>query len=71
MKTGYKIFTVFNIVMLLTSIAVCVANKNIQAVSGWVIALGWYLVHLKDEAEYEKLIRELKDVYEELRNAEK
>ena len=71
MKTWYKIFTVFNIVILLTSIAIYVANKNIQAVSGWVVALGWYLVHIKDEAECEKLIKALKDVYEELKNAEK
>jgi hypothetical protein len=70
-KTVEKVWTVINIVMMLTTIALCVFNRNIEAVCGWVIGFLGYLIHLDDEARHRSLIQELEDVYEELKNAEK
>ena len=71
MKKVEKVWSVINIVMMLTTIALCVFNRNIDAVCGWTIGFLGYLIHLDDEARYKSLIQELEDVYEELRNAEK
>lgn len=69
MKTFEKVLTVFNIVMMLITIVVCVLSKNIEGVCGWTIGFLGYLMHLQNEADIRSLTKELKDVYEELRNA--
>lgn len=71
MKKVEKVWSVINIVMMLITIALCVLNRNIDAVCGWVIGFLGYLIHLDDEARHRSLIQELEDVYEELKNAKK
>jgi hypothetical protein len=70
-KTVEKVWTVINIVMMLTTIALCVFNRNIEAICGWSIGFLVYLIHLDDEAKNRSLMKELEDVYEELKNAKK
>jgi hypothetical protein len=70
MKTVEKVWSVINIVMMLTVIALCVFNRNIDGVCGWTIGFLGYLMHLQNESDIRSLTKELQDVYEELMKAE-
>lgn len=71
MKTVEKVWPVITIVLMLIKIILCVLDKNIDAVFGWTAGFLGYTMFLLNEAERRDLIKELNDVYKELRNAEK